>query len=171
VVARRQVDQLRPPPAAAGRLEPRRGLDRPPRRHRPAPARRRVVGTVVARRTRLVYASRRGDLFTIGGDGRGNRPLLAGAAAKAPAGWSPDGSRILFTAFDDPTGRTASVFVVGADGTHPRRLGSGFAACWSPDGSRILYTTAFASPLLAMDADGSDRRVVARGPGSEPDWR
>jgi Tol biopolymer transport system component len=110
-----------------------------------------------------------GDLFTIHPDGSGRTLLLASPNLKQPADWSPDGTRILFTRYD-PSGRP-SVVVADADGTRVRRLAAGIAACFSPDGSQILFTGASSSPLYAMRADGSKRRVVVRGPAYEPDWR
>ena len=87
--------------------------------------------------------------------------------------WSPGGKKILFSRQDDRSGSNGSVFVVGADGTGARKLARGFAARWSPDGSKILYTTAFASALWVMDADGTHKHRVAPtvSRASDPDWR
>jgi len=79
-------------------------------------------------------------------------------------GWSRDG-KILFNRGRD------GIYTVDADGSDPRRIGRGIAACWSPDGSQILYTAGFSGPLSVMDADGSHRRRIANVIGSEADWR
>ena len=110
-----------------------------------------------------------GDLFTIHPDGTGRTLLLASPRLKQPAAWSPDGTRILFTRYD-AAGRP-SVVVADADGTHVSRLAAGIAACISPGGAQVLFTGASSSPLYALPAVGSKRRVVVRGPAFEPDWR
>ncbi len=125
--------------------------------------------------TRLVYeaptAKSEGDLFVVDADGSDRRMVLSTPELEQPAGWSPDGSRILFPRYSGPTGRTAGVFVMDADGTGVRKLASGLAAGWSPDGTRTLYTSSFSGPLLVMNADGSRKHRIAAVAASEPDWR
>jgi Tol biopolymer transport system component len=58
-----------------------------------------------------------GDLFVVDADGSDRRLLLASPELDQPAGWSPDGRRILFTRFNDAFGRDTDVFVMNADGT------------------------------------------------------
>ena len=117
---------------------------------------RRIVAGCSARwspdGTRLVYASPLGrDLLVVDVNGGATHPLLSASAAEQPAGWSPDGKKILFTRSYDQTGRNAAVFVMNADGTELRRLARGFAGSWSPDGSKILYTQSFFSALFVMN--------------------
>jgi TolB protein len=119
--------------------------------------------------TKLVYDDE-GDLFVVGADGSGSRRLLATPAVEQPAGWSPDGRKILFTRYSGPE-RRETIYVMNADGTGARRLARGIAACWSPDGAKILYTIAFASGLYVMDANGSHKRRIPGVAGSEPSWR
>ena len=77
--------------------------------------------------------------------------------------WSPDGSRILFSAGDEAT-QQYDLYVVATDGASPERTvtsdpGTEFGATWSPDGARIAYIAAEPSehgfPMVA-NADGSD---------------
>lgn len=122
--------------------------------------------------TKLVYASPDGrDLLVIGAWGGTPQLLLPGAppADVEPAGWSPDGRKILFTR--SSPGNGPHVFVMNADGTRVRRLARGIAGSWSPDGEKIVYTKTFWWGLFVMNADGSHRRRVLATEASEPDWR
>ena len=111
-----------------------------------------------------------GDLFVVDVAGGKRRSLRATPELEQPAGWSPNGRKILFTRFS--SGTTAAVFVMNADGTGVRRLSAGVAGAWSPDGSKILFTPSpFGSSLFVMNADGSQKHRVASFAASEPDWR
>jgi TolB protein len=73
------------------------------------------------------------DLFTIEvGAGRTDR-LTFGEGDNENAAWSPDGRWIVFTS--TRRGR-AELFIMGADGSHPRPLGDipgrSFSPCWMP---------------------------------------
>jgi hypothetical protein len=135
----------------------------------------RVLDAVEAAKTpKLVYVSTDGHrLLVIDATGGKRRRLLSGPAGafEAPAGWSPNGKKILFTRSFLQNGEKGSVFVVNADGTHVRRLSGGFAGSWSPDGRKILYTRSFSRGLFVMNADGSHGRQVLGGEASEPNWR
>ena len=111
-----------------------------------------------------------GDLFVVGADGGKPRLLLASPELDQPAGWSPDGKKILFTRFNDSSGRDTDVYVMNADGTGVRRLGPGLAGGWSPDGTKIVFAESYPGRILVMDADGSNRRTIAGAFGAEPDW-
>jgi hypothetical protein len=81
--------------------------------------------------------------------------------------WSPDGSRILFSAGDRETGET-DLHVVDSDGPTPERPvtsepGSEFGATWSPDGKRIAYLAAAPGDhpnVMVANADGSDSKQL-----------
>jgi Tol biopolymer transport system component len=47
--------------------------------------------------------------------------------------WSPDGRWLAFTRYEgSPSSPRPSVFVMGADGSNPTRIGGGEAAAWAP---------------------------------------
>src|SRR5215216_2238931 len=87
--------------------------------------------------------------------------------------WSPDGTKILFTAYQACGDRAAvSIYVTNLDGTNSRILTNDPNTCgwysspkWSPDGTRILAgfslkteTTLEPAPqIVVMNADGSNQ--------------
>ena len=83
--------------------------------------------------------------------------------------WSPDGSRLMFSSWnDDSTGRPGRLYLVDADGENMRRIGDDTNATFSPDGSRIAAVSqrySYNEPVLyTMDLNGSDiRPLVTRG--------
>jgi Tol biopolymer transport system component len=84
--------------------------------------------------------------------------------------WSPDGSRIVFTA---TAGEVFGVFVMNANGSNPVALGvSGGSVRWSPDGQKILFTSGGSfltdATIQVMTADGSG--ITALTTGRSPDW-
>jgi Tol biopolymer transport system component len=127
-------------------------------------------------------ASSEGDLFLVDAETRARRLLLANRQLKSPAGWSPDGRRILFTQWRDTGGGNyvgGDVYVVDADGTNVRRLTSkpadDVAAAWSPDGRRILFTSnrEGATQIFLMDVDRTHLRNLSgkRRNEYDPSWR
>ena len=96
----------------------------------------------------------------------------------APAGgvadkidWSPDGSRILFSAPAFGGKRTSNVFTIRPNGTGLRQLthssghgiGNG-ADTWSPDGKQIVFVSDRGGSfrMYAMTAAGRDVRLLNR---------
>ena len=88
--------------------------------------------------------------------------------------WSPDGTKILFTAYQACGGRGAvSIYVTNVDGTNSQLLTNDPNTCgwyssprWSPDGTRILAgfsikttgpTLEPAPQIVVMNADGSNQ--------------
>ena len=73
--------------------------------------------------------------------------------------WSPDGSRIVYSAVVDGS---KDLFIADADGTGATPLVTGPGSVdfytWSPDGSRIVYSAIVdgSEDLFIADADGSD---------------
>jgi TolB protein len=79
--------------------------------------------------------------------------------------YSPDGKSIVYVNDDD--GPPANIYVMDADGRHPRRLTkhpqNDDGPIWSPDGSMIAFETELReglAELFVMSADGSNLRQV-----------
>jgi TolB protein len=105
-----------------------------------------------------------GRLFLASASGAGARDVTpAGILDVQGAAWSPDGRRIAISAIAandlDP-----EIFVLGADGTHLRRLTNNHLSdrqpTWSPDGRRLAFASARTGlfQIYSMRADGSRQR-------------
>lgn len=87
------------------------------------------------------------DIFTMRPDGTRVTKLTGSVNFNADAGWSPDGSSIVFNSDRaNPAGRQ-SIFVMKADGTRVRRVtrlpsnvANDVAARFSPDGRTLVFT-------------------------------
>ena len=134
---------------------------------------------------RMGYQS---GLYVVDGGGKPRRVLRlpANAGWEADfASWSLDGRRLAYA--DGP------LYVTNRDGTNTRRLtaGSTCSPVWSPDGRSLLYlaaVVAYASDgkgcwlgegmadtpgygsLERIEADGTGRRLLARGSFSDAVW-
>jgi TolB protein len=105
---------------------------------------------------------------------RSFRRIPTGHAAMGGS-WSPDGSRIAFTAID---GKDTDVWTCNPDGSGARRLTTSSALdlspSWSPDGKRIAFVSdrAGSPQLYLMNADGTEqRRLTFQGSYNQtPQW-
>jgi Ca2+-binding RTX toxin-like protein len=126
--------------------------------------------------SRIVFETNRGNRFNIAimnADGSDER-VLTSAYSTAPD-FSPDGARIVYSGAN-------AVHVMNADGSGDVTLTGtpdvyDQMPAFSPDGSTIAffrYDSRVEGPdatnLVAMDADGSDQRVL-RGDASAVDWQ
>jgi TolB protein len=129
--------------------------------------------------SRLVVSADRGsNLYVVGADGAGLRPLTQNtgfAIAQTPT-WSPDGSQIAFVCDAAPN---YDVCLVGADGGNRRRLTNTNSIyrdlAWSPDGKLIAYASGpefFNTKIFVMNADGTQPRQLSSGQGTDlaPAW-
>jgi TolB protein len=128
----------------------------------------------------LVFDSTRAgpyrDLYVMNSDGTQVSRLTQGEADNLAGPWSPDGQRIVYTAF----GLTNSVIaVINADGSQPVSLSAiqgsdeGFPD-WSPDGSQIAFTSRRDgnNEIYVINADGSNPVRLTDAPGDDfaPSW-
>jgi TolB protein len=121
--------------------------------------------------TRLVLdaptARSDGDLVVVDRSGRVRVRLTDTPELEQPAGWSPDGRRILFTRFA-ANGQGADVFVIDAKGGNERRLTRGpaedVAGAWSPEGRQILFTSdrTGREQVYVMRVDGTHQRNLSQ---------
>ncbi len=129
----------------------------------------------------LIAFARLDGVYVMRADGSGVRPLRRGGVASGAYGlaWSPDGSRLAFVAESaiwvmdvDGSDLVRLVAAGGAPGEAPGWLAS---PTWAPDGRRIAFTAGrrYGRDIWVMNADGSDKRRLARTPGyneAEVDW-
>jgi Tol biopolymer transport system component len=100
-----------------------------------------------------------------------------------PASWSPDGTRLAFTAqLAGVADSDTDIYAMRADGSRRRRLTSGgdsFHPVWAPDGRWIYFAregreagseefggTRHAASIWAMRPDGSEQRAIM-SPGDD----
>ncbi|MBA2644257.1 MAG: PD40 domain-containing protein [Solirubrobacterales bacterium] len=97
------------------------------------------------------------DLGVITLGQRGARPLTRGPEGDNWPEWSPDGRTIAFSRND------GELWLMGADGSSPRRLTVGGEHAWSPDGLWIGYNCP--AGLCTSRADGSQQTTLMRDAG------
>jgi TolB protein len=137
--------------------------------------------------TKIALASHPGDgnwaVWAMRRDGSDRRQLThpvlrppAGAHGDAPAAWSPDGSRILYST---EVRGDRELFVMNADGSGKRRVtrwrGGDSPQVWLPDGRIVFGHYRGAEPLprwYLIRPDGSGLRSLPHlyGAGDPIDW-
>ncbi|HEX6060208.1 MAG TPA: Ig-like domain-containing protein [Gemmatimonadaceae bacterium] len=120
------------------------------------------------------------DLYVVNMNGMQMRRLTSMPGIEQEPAWSPDGTRIAFSATGED-GRL-DIWVVNVDGSGLANLTAGMdawvashAPAWSPDGERIAFATSFdgiAGAIWTMRADGSDRVQLVGdvAHGLAPSW-
>jgi TolB protein len=114
-------------------------------------------------------------LYTVDVASKQIRSLIGLGDFATGASYSPDGSRLLFSASQNDN---TDVYVAQADGSGARRItearGIDISASWSPDGKRVAFVSERAGTpqIYTMAADGSDvRRLTFQGNyNQEPAW-
>ena len=106
------------------------------------------------------------DIFSMNADGTDVARLTRGPDRDTQASWSPDGQLVSFVRNKNESS-LPSIWIVGADGTHPHRIASGGSAAWSPDGKRLAVG---GFGLRVMRADGTHARTVVSGETEVAAW-
>jgi dipeptidyl aminopeptidase/acylaminoacyl peptidase len=97
------------------------------------------------------------------------RPVNTDCRGPGAVAWAPDGSTLAYDCgiWD----AMAQIWLINADGSHPRRLPTGVRNArwpsWSPDGTHVAFAASGAIYTVRPDGTGL-RRVVAHG--SAPSW-
>jgi Tol biopolymer transport system component len=126
-----------------------------------------------ARSFYLWYRGGSPEIYTINPDGTGEIRLTDNDVDDADPTWSPDGRKIAFVSGRDPAG----IYIMDADGAHPRFLTEGESPAWSPDGRRIAfsrYTSEYHPDKLIhvinVDGTGDTTLPVGSSVNDYPAW-
>lgn len=92
------------------------------------------------------------------------------------AAWSPDGTRIAYSAGQGPD--SYEIYVVAADGSSRTQLTSNrandFQPAWSPDGTQLAFSSNVSGDyeIWVVNVDGSGLRQLTVSPGldARPSW-
>jgi TolB protein len=124
----------------------------------------------------MAFVSNRGGtphVFVMDAEGANVRQLTYGGHHTQPR-WSPRGDLIAFTAREG----SFDIWVVGSDGSNPRRLtagpGDNESATWAPDGRHLMFQASRLGgwQIFSTLVDGSQQVPVTRGSGerTSPSW-
>jgi Tol biopolymer transport system component len=125
-------------------------------------------------RTRIAFSSNRGgsyDLYVADADGANRVRLTSEAGAEGEPVWTPDGSRIIYTA--TARGGQSQLRSVGADGKEDRALttspGGNHSPAVSADGRSIVFVSARDGnqEIYVMELAGGEPRRITKSSGRE----
>lgn len=128
-----------------------------------SPDRRRIAFTVITINPRD-EDDRPSDIWVADADGRNARPVTSDTVRESHPSWTPDGTRIVFTANTRRGGD--QIAIINADGTGRRNLtvppGNAEAPVVSPDGRQVAFIGVKdrKTDLYVMDLAGGAARLV-----------
>ncbi len=114
------------------------------------------------------------QIYKMKANGAGLTQLTADPFSHETPVWSSDGSKIVFSAYPQPSGN-AEIYKMNADGTGQVRLTTNAVAdyrpSWSPDGQRIVFvSTRDGGPeIYVMNADGQNVTRLTNNTAMEGD--
>ncbi|MBI2874827.1 MAG: PD40 domain-containing protein [Firmicutes bacterium] len=115
------------------------------------------------------------NIYLAGADGSNPRPPLTPQWDRVDVAWSPDGSRLAFSAWHQGN---YEIFVVNMGGTGLLRLtydsGTDRYPAWSPDGSRLAFASNRSGnfEIYTMKTDGTGLTRLTNDPAADtrPAW-
>jgi Tol biopolymer transport system component len=110
------------------------------------------------------------DVYTMRPNGSSVSQLTFNDASEFHPDWSPDGRMITFTTDRDGDFEVYTMRANGGDQTNltANPAGDDGVSAWSPDGEKIVFLS---GNLHTINADGSGRVRLTRGPAFESDWQ
>jgi TolB protein len=99
--------------------------------------------------TQIYFVSNRGSaagtqflLYVMNADGSNQRAVGAGIGIDGRPSVSPDGRRIAYATADPSTPTEPDIWVIGSDGSAPRKVGPHFSGepAWTPNGQSLTFT-------------------------------
>jgi DNA-binding beta-propeller fold protein YncE len=122
------------------------------------------------------YSGGHWQIFSVEPDGSERSQLTHLSTDQFHPAWSPDGSRIAFSA--QSAGGGTEIEVMDADGSNIEQLtqgaGWGYLPAWSPDASRIVFVSNRDGndEIYVMEADGSNQMRLTDDPNEDlsPAW-
>jgi Tol biopolymer transport system component len=129
---------------------------------------------------RLAFTSARDDnnsdlgteIYLMNSDGTNQTRLDGPGLDDSEAAWSPDDSKIAFSAGQSDADQANQVYVMNSDGSGKVQLTTGSARnthpAWSPDGSKIAFASDRDGHLeiYVMNADGTNQTRLTVTPGT-----
>ena len=105
-----------------------------------------------------------GEVYVMSAGGSGvTRLTIDGGTAFHPnlnEGWSPDGSKILFSHYDSGLSEDM-VSVMNANGSSQTELAAGCCATFSPDGTQIAFGRGSPRAIWLMNANGTNQHLLS----------
>jgi len=128
---------------------------------------------------RMTYYSVRdfnAEIYVANSDGSDSERLTDDGASDTMMSWSPEGDRLVFISDREGQQDVFLLDVASSDVTRLTEAPWDFQPVWSLDGSKILFASAESEAyetgdfdLVVINADGSDRHVLAEGEVFEGD--